>query len=158
MKDLISIIEGAYGTDRLRSKPFVACLERLYFGYIIPWYRVLRQSEDYKQAEDIVALDLALQAGRSLTEVKLRSRSYRNNPVIREAADLHSDLYKASCPKHVMNNLRNLLESDRHILAAAFVADLLRRENGKETFRWFVAVVLSLTSVAAIIVAAVLKG
>lgn len=146
MKDVLSIIEKMYGSDTVSSNTFLSSLERIYFGYSVKYHKFLWMSEDYKEAQDIINLEIGMQLNTNLSTINLKSKKLLNDKALRNIIDNYSITDKTT-----IVNLKSQLINHKHVVAAAFAADLLNREAKKSLFRWFITIMISMASIMATI-------
>jgi hypothetical protein len=87
MNEPFEIVAALAGDNREEQKRIVEALERLYFEHIRSWWKLLRFSETYRIAGDIIRLDNNLRDFRSIKSVRLHSVSLRNNELLKRARE-----------------------------------------------------------------------
>jgi len=142
--NLVDLVAKIYYDGSDESRELVEALESMYFCYIRSSFRPLGTSEEFKIAKDVVRLNEHLTKARTVVGFRPRSRLMQNHPLIKQYITTHvlqEDEIKAV--------RLQVIQGNRHMVAAAMIADRFNQERIHERFRWFVAVLISLVSIIA---------
>jgi hypothetical protein len=119
--EIISVLSGDNPDEK---KQIVEALEKLYFGHIRAWWKLIRLSETYRIAEDIIKLDDNLRKNQSITSVRLKSDQLSNNDLLREAKRLEK------VPDPTSKRLYDeVINPNRFNIKTIIIADILQQER-----------------------------
>ena len=156
MTELLEILKILYSkngnsTEDDELRRIIRLLESLYFRYILKPFKLLHSSQEFKIANDILTLEYELPLKKQLKNIKLKSKTITNDPIIKNY--IHKD-HLSREEIGVINT--QVVDPHRHFVTVAFIADLISRENKKELRKWVVATVIGLLSASTIATLAIL--
>src|SRR5436190_4150003 len=124
MNQPFEIVAALARDDPEEQKRIVEALERLYFGHIRVGWKLIRFSETYRIAKDIIRLDDNLRKNHSITSVRLKSEYLRNNDLLKNAREL------ATLPESASKRLYDeVINPNRFNVKTIIIADRLRQDR-----------------------------
>jgi hypothetical protein len=124
MNEPFEIVAALAGDSLDEQKKIVEALERLYFGHIRAWWKLIRFSETYRIAGDIIRLDNNLRRNKSITSVSLKSACLRDNDLLKAAKK------SIKLPEATTNRLYDeVINPNRFNVKTIIIADRLQQER-----------------------------
>jgi hypothetical protein len=141
MDELLQYIQIRHEDNKEQLDAASELLEYLYFVYIKPPFKCLRQSEEYRVAQDLLKLKKALNTNK-LDRAELRTVLVRN---LIDEYEIASPLTREDT--QTIEN--NILGEYRYYVTAAFIADIVSRTNRAEYLKWVVTAAITLLAAVA---------
>jgi hypothetical protein len=124
MNEPFEIVAALAGDQVDEQKKIVEALERLYFGHIRAWWKLIRFSEAYRIAQDVIELDNNLHINQSITSVSLKSAHLAGNDLLNDAKKL------ATLPLSTSKRLYDeVINPNRFYVKTIIIADRLQQER-----------------------------